>query len=154
MEESIKIPLCTYVEENVEEEEMEAGNQTAFLDPNLGCVSCQMEPVEQCVEKPEKSCQFVADPSCQKCPALLPTPSPINKKQVALNIADPSKRFEKCDGNVSKDKFGRLVVYETKCKKFSSSRCKLAKSFQRRNECEERQICYKKPRLLNGRSAG
>ena len=58
---------------------------------------------------------------------------------------------------MSKDKFGRLIIYETKCKKFSTARCKLARNFKGRRrggraECRKREICYKKPRLLNGLS--
>ena len=59
---------------------------------------------------------------------------------------------------MSKDKFGRLIIYETKCKKFSTARCKLARNLKGlrgrrgRAQCRKREICYKKPRLLNGLS--
>ena len=77
--EPIKIPLCAYVEEKVEEEmdtdiDPPMVNQTenkAFLDPHLGCVLCQIQPLKQCVKKPpRKSCQMVPDPECQLCPKV------------------------------------------------------------------------------------
>ena len=70
---------------------------------------------------------------------------------VSFDITEENEAFEKCDGSVSKDKFGRLVIFETKCKKFSSSRCRLARNFRRKN-CLEREICYQKPRLLTKRA--
>ena len=71
-----------------------------------------------------------------------------NSRRLKFDITDENEAFDKCDGNVSKDSLGRLVVFETKCKKFSSSRCRLARKFARRQDCLEREICYQKPRLL------
>jgi len=150
----IKIPLCAYVEEKIEEVAEPQVNQTenkAFLDPQLGCISCQIQPLKQCVKKPNPqiSCQMISDPTCQLCPKVVKAVTP---KTIAFDITDQNEAFEKCDGNVTKDQFGRLVIYETKCKKFSSSRCKLARH-SARQECLRREICYKKPRLLNAKTA-
>ena len=65
----------------------------------------------------------------------------------SFDITNENEAFDKCDGSVSKDKLGRLVIFEVKCKKFSSARCKLARNFRRR-DCLKREICYQKPRLL------
>ena len=132
--------MCVYVEEEIPSQEEEV-NKNAFFDPNLGCVSCQEEPLEQCVKKPQKTCQMVKDSSCQLC----------SSQRIAFDITNENEAFEKCDGNVSKDKFGRFVIYETKCKKFSAQRCKLARNLNYEN-CRQRKICYEKPKLLNQRS--
>ena len=127
--EAIKIPLCAYIEEEVREPKESTNSSEsgvfrpengAFMDPQLGCVSCQLQPYEQCVKRPRKSCQMAhsTDLDCQLCPKK----SAHVQKKVAFDITDENEMFEKCDGNVTRDKLGRLVVFETKCKKFSSSR--------------------------------
>ena len=78
--EPIKIPLCAYVEEEIEEMDIDpmvnqtvaaAAENKAFLDPHLGCVLCQIQPLKQCVKKPpQKTCQMVTDPECHLCPKV------------------------------------------------------------------------------------
>jgi hypothetical protein len=149
--ESKRVRLCAYIEEEVPNSVLKSGNftendnGTPFLDPTLGCVSCQIEAHEQCSKVPTRSCKDVSDPDCKPC---LRRP---RTQVISLDITDKNEAFERCDGSVSKDKFGRLVIFETKCKKFSAKRCKLARQRNLR-ECRNREICYKKPRLISSES--
>ena len=70
---------------------------------------------------------ILADQLFAEHEVLAPYVKAVTPKTIAFDITDQNEAFEKCDGNVTKDQFGRLVIYETKCKKFSSSRCKLAR---------------------------
>ncbi len=167
------MPLCAYVEEEFEVEDTDVAEDTevvieekkvlsnetnvpgAIFDPDLGCVKCGLESTRHCKKVSQKICKkprrpkLAPDPqhlaSCHPCP-------PISKTSVVnLDIAD-QEAFKKCDGTVSRDKFGRLIVYERKCKSLAPRRCKLARNFGRK-ECHKRQICYKKPRLVNRKTA-
>ena len=67
---SLRVPLCAYVEEEAPQPIEKNSENSPFKDPNLGCVKCQIEPYEQCEDIPKQSCKTVPDPDCRLCPPI------------------------------------------------------------------------------------
>ena len=80
--ESIRVPLCAYVEEEplVQDDPDPNG---PFKDPNLGCIKCQIEPYEQCEDVPKESCRLISDPDCQQCPKIQEIP---RKRYISFDL--------------------------------------------------------------------